>query len=608
MKQLRIIEDEWEEDEEVTSFGKQEREALEKEIEELKGFHNFAISIEENAKGQALVAALKIGFEKARSIGANEKAIVFTESRKTQEYIIKKLSKTQYGRGGIVLFNGANADDSSKNIYEKWKEKNKHSDVITGSKTADMRSALVDYFKNKAQIMIATEAASEGINLQFCSLVVNYDLPWNPQRIEQRIGRCHRYGQKHDVVVINFLNRKNAADKRVFELLEQKFHLFEGVFGASDEVLGAIESSVDFEKRVFEIYQKCRSDKEIEEAFNELQEKMSSSISEGMRQAKQNLIENFDEEVIEKLRVSHKNGKDYFNKHQKMFWRLSNHILGKYADFHEGYQFTLKPNNPFHKKAIPAGTYKMVNEGNNIENAHIYRLGHPLALEVFERAKQEKPHFAHVVFVYKPPPKINALKSIIDKSGHLELRCLEIKSFGNVEEHLIISGVTDDGQSLEEESCGRIFSLCAFVKESSKEYGLHDNILNMQYNEKKHELVKKIDARNAKFFEQQTEKLDFWVEDKKLSLKNKLEQIDRQIVQFKNQEKESGTTSEKLSFRKKINTLEKSRKKEWKRYDEETIKIQESKDELVSQTEQQMKMEIKEKVIFKIKWSIIKEQ
>src|SRR5437870_12166892 len=63
--------------------------------------------------------------------------------------------------------------------------------------------------------MIATEAAAEGINLQFCSLVINYDLPWNPQRIEQRIGRCNRYGQKHDVVVVNFLNKKNAGDQRV---------------------------------------------------------------------------------------------------------------------------------------------------------------------------------------------------------------------------------------------------------------------------------------------------------------------------------------------------------------------------------------------------------
>ncbi len=106
-----------------------------------------------------------------------------------------------------------------------------------------MRAALVEYFREKAAIMIATEAAAEGINLQFCSMVVNYDLPWNPQRIEQRIGRCHRYGQRYDVVVVNFLNKNNAADQRVYELLAEKFKLFSGVFGASDEVLGAIESA-----------------------------------------------------------------------------------------------------------------------------------------------------------------------------------------------------------------------------------------------------------------------------------------------------------------------------------------------------------------------------
>ena len=153
--------------------------------------------------------------------------------------------------------------------------------------TADMRSALVDYFREEGRIMIATEAGAEGINLQFCSLVVNYDLPWNPQRIEQRIGRCHRYGQKHDVVVVNFLNRKNAADQRVFELLSEKFKLFEGVFGASDEVLGAIESGVDFEKRIADIYQRCRKPEEIQAAFDQLQLELSLEINEAMTRTRQ---------------------------------------------------------------------------------------------------------------------------------------------------------------------------------------------------------------------------------------------------------------------------------------------------------------------------------
>jgi len=104
---------------------------------------------------------------------------------------------------------------------------NQTSGRISGSKQIDLRAAILDSFKNDAAILIATEAGAEGLNLQFASLVVNFDLPWNPQRIEQRIGRCHRYGQKHDVVVINFLNKKNEADRRVYELLSEKFNLFQ---------------------------------------------------------------------------------------------------------------------------------------------------------------------------------------------------------------------------------------------------------------------------------------------------------------------------------------------------------------------------------------------
>ena len=168
-----------------------------------------------------------------------------------------------------------------------------------------MRAALVDHFRSdKTQIMIATEAAAEGINLQFCSIVVNYDLPWNPQRIEQRIGRCHRYGQKYDVVVINFLNKNNAADQRVYELLAEKFQLFSGVFGASDEVLGAVESGVEFEKRIVSIYQNCRTPEEIEGAFERLQEEMSTQIDETMQDTRRKLLENFDAEVHDRLKVN----------------------------------------------------------------------------------------------------------------------------------------------------------------------------------------------------------------------------------------------------------------------------------------------------------------
>src|SRR5204863_2218978 len=223
-----------------------------------------------------------------------------------------------------------------------WLKRHQGTDRITGSRTADMRSALVDYFREEGRIMIATEAGAEGINLQFCSLVVNYDLPWNPQRIEQRIGRCHRYGQQHDVVVVNFLNRQNEADRRVFELLSEKFQLFEGVFGASDEVLGAIESGVDFEKRINDIYQRCRKHDEIKSAFDQLQMELSFEINEAITRTRQQLLENFDDEVREKLRERADKSERALNKFERLLMQLTRHESNGCAELVDDSSFRLK--------------------------------------------------------------------------------------------------------------------------------------------------------------------------------------------------------------------------------------------------------------------------
>src|SRR5690606_6381853 len=244
----------WEEvEEDAEKLSLEEVQAIKSELDELNAYRAKATSINHDAKGLKLVTALNEGFDKLKELGANQKAIIFTESRRTQEYIYQILQETKH-RGKIIFFNGYNNDEFSKQIYKSWLAKHEGSEKISGSRTADKRQALVDYFKESAEIMIATEAAAEGINLQFCSMIINYDLPWNPQRVEQRIGRCHRYGQKHDVVVVNFLNERNAADVRVFELLDQKLNLFNGVYGASDDVLGVLVSGVEFEKAIAAIY------------------------------------------------------------------------------------------------------------------------------------------------------------------------------------------------------------------------------------------------------------------------------------------------------------------------------------------------------------------
>jgi SNF2 family DNA or RNA helicase len=344
LEELEELTDEWEEDEDGTLQAERVRltqeqlAELRQETAKLREFHTLAKSIIKNSKGEVLLTALRRGFAAAAETQQNQvdasiqqKAIIFTESRRTQEYLLRVLEETEFA-DKVLLFNGTNNDPKSKEIYHQWLKRHAGTDRISGSPSADMRAALVDYFREEAAIMIATEAAAEGINLQFCNLVVNYDLPWNPQRIEQRIGRCHRYGQQFDVVVVNFLNKKNAADLRVYQLLDEKFRLFNGVFGASDEVLGAVESGVDFEKRIATIYQKCRTPEQIQFEFDALQQDLEAEIAEGQRDAREKLLNNFDQDVVEKVRIQ---SRDYLDRFEERLWRITRYLLAPYAHFEE---------------------------------------------------------------------------------------------------------------------------------------------------------------------------------------------------------------------------------------------------------------------------------
>ena len=171
------------------------RAAISTEIAELTAFVDAAQALQTDTKAQALLKALGLGFSKMAELNAPRKAIIFTESKRTQEYLHRFLSANGHA-GKLVLFSGTNNHEDSTAIYQRWLEEYKGTDRVTGSPQVDRRTALIDHFRKDdgsgAEIMIATEAAAEGVNLQFCALIINYDLPWNPQRVEQRIGRCHR--------------------------------------------------------------------------------------------------------------------------------------------------------------------------------------------------------------------------------------------------------------------------------------------------------------------------------------------------------------------------------------------------------------------------------
>lgn len=261
---------------------------IQAELDKVNAIIDVAKRIKTNSKMTALKQALEIGFSYQRDNGIAQKAVVFTESKRTQKYIAAELRKSGYSEDDILLFNGDFDDTMTKEIYRAWKVKNFRN--ANYGRSVEYKHAIVDYFKEHAKILICTDAGSEGLNLQFCNTVINYDLPWNPMKIEQRIGRCHRYGQQNDVVAINLLNTQNEANKRVYEILSKKFELFEGVFGASNIALGALEDGTSFEKMVLDIYQSCNTTTEFRKAFDKLDRKLNSKRDKNARKLRSILI------------------------------------------------------------------------------------------------------------------------------------------------------------------------------------------------------------------------------------------------------------------------------------------------------------------------------
>jgi len=577
--------------------------AIEDEILELQSFRDLAVSVSENAKGLSLLDALKAGFAKAKQLGAQDKAIIFTESRRTQSYLVELLSRNGYGEK-IVLFNGTNSDEQSKVIYKDWIEKHKGTDRVSGSRSADMRAALVEHFRDSAQIMIATEAAAEGINLQFCSLLVNYDLPWNPQRIEQRIGRCHRYGQKHDVVVINFLNQANAADLRVFELLDKKFNLFNGVFGASDEVLGAITSGVDFENRIAEIYQTCREPKQIDFQFEALRTELDEQISLAMQSTRQKLLENFDAEVHERLKVNLKESKEYLDKYSQRLWQLTQQVLRSNATFDMDatkHRFSLQSlPASLMQEGIPLGKYEL---GKNIEDAHTYRIGHPLAQWVIESAKSKPLPLMELNFDYKAfGTTAKVLEPLLGCNGWLKISLLTIETFGQAEDHIVVAANSSSGKVVSQQAVEMLLNVPVSSSQPI-EAALPEPVAALAEANKRL-LIDTVNQRNLGFFAQEIDKLDNWADDQKQGLEQSVKDLEKDIREVRKQAKTALTLEDKLQFQKQQRDLEAKRNKLRKELFDRQDEVDVRRDQLIVSLEDKLVQKISGEEIFTVKWNL----
>jgi ERCC4-related helicase len=581
---------------------------LRNETEEIAGLIERARSIQTDSKTFALQQALDIGFAKQAEMGAKRKALIFTESRRTQEYLKRFLEENGH-RGKIVSFSGTNSGEENQAIYERWAAENADSGRASGSRAVDMRSALIDHFEHHADIMIATEAAAEGVNLQFCSMVINYDLPWNPQRIEQRIGRCHRYGQSHDVIVINFLNERNAVDKRVHELLRDKFKLFDGVFGASDEVLGAIESGVDFERRILAIYEKCRTEEAIQAAFDALQAELEEQIASRMDETRATLLEHFDEDVHARLKLRLDETRVQLDRISSKFWDVTRHMLDTAAEFEpSSLTFDLhRPPSP----EIPKGRYHLISKLHkggleaNAFGSFLYRLSHPLGEHVLDTAKALPTPTAELHFDVSGHPVRNAvMEGIRGTSGWLTLRRLMITAFED-EEHLLLSGMDDEGRSLDTEICEKMFTIgAAVVRPIMVPDGVAER-LNAGAERLEKATLNQAAETSGRHFAQAREKLEQWAEDKVFAAERALKDTKEQIKAMRRQARNSATVEEEHEAQKKLQELERKQRKQRQEIFDVEDEIAARRDMMIDLLQKRMQQQARSETLFTIRWSVV---
>ena len=599
-----------------------DRKQLKEEIDLLAQLSVWARSIGTDTKTRSLLSALEIGFKQMAITGAQRKALIFTESRRTQIYLKDYLEANGYA-GQVVQFSGTNNSPEATIIYENWLTANQGTGRIAGSRDIDIRTALIEHFQGHASIMIATEAAAEGVNIQFCSLVINYDLPWNPQRVEQRIGRCHRYGQQHDVVVINFLNERNEADRRVLELLTEKFNLFNGVFGASDDVLGSIESGVDFEKRILSIYQECRTPAEIDRAFKTLQAEMDERIQARMTDTRKLLLENFDEEVHERLRIQLRDAKTQLDRFSKRFWSLTHFMLQERAHFDDAalaFDLTQPPT-----QAIAAGRYHLIskstpstNKPNTSEIAEetskearteygtfLYRLSHPLGEFVIDQAKALDTPSARIVFnVSQHATRLHTIEALRGKHGYLALNALAIASYER-EEHLLFSAIDDQGLPLEQETCEKLFNCLA---ENAGSANIPDSITQRLAAEAqrhtKATISQSLEANN-KHFNEAREKLEKWADDLVLAAEKALKDTKEQIKILQRQARLATHLAEQHDIQQKIQKLEKQQRRQRQEIFQVEDSIIEKRDGLIESLERRLTQKTGYERLFIIEWEVV---
>lgn len=390
------------------------------ELADLRRMRALSADIKQNAKAKELLIGLKEGFARLKQLGARQKALIFTENRATQDFLFKLLDSGPY-KGKVLAYNG--------------------------SRTRDY--GIMERFEKDAKILIATDIAAEGFNLEFCSFVINYDLPYNTLTLEQRINRCHRQGQQSDVIILNFLNKNNFADVRILELINKRILQFSGVFGMSDDVIGNF--GIDLGKSFAKALGKARSKEAIDKAYNDALAAFERENKQALQQAEHSLFSSFTKEIADKVRLTPQYIKDKTAEIENDLWALTAYFFeGKHGFRLDDATRTISilplHDKVFTGKAIRRSEYSMARDYRPRSGRHTVTgsLARGILSEMFWRGIPDK---GGIVVDAAIEPCTIALYLVTVKPKH---------AYWGGHSFSVFAGKTRSGQVLNDEECRAI--------------------------------------------------------------------------------------------------------------------------------------------------------
>ncbi|MBU1864569.1 MAG: hypothetical protein KKH94_12990, partial [Candidatus Omnitrophica bacterium] len=291
-------------------------------------------------------------------------------------------------------------------------------------------------------------------------------------------------------------------------------------------------------------------------------------------------------------------------KYVHWLWQITKYFLEPYAQFDSREDAFTLVKNPFPGEIIHPGPYRV---GKGVDDANIYRVGHPLAQRIIEQCKHTDTPDSRLIFHYSDAPKkISILDSLVKKSGWLMVKFLTITSFES-EDHVLLFGMTDDGKVLEEEQCQRLFSVSA-DKSEFNDRGALDTAgqkINNLYEDHKKDILVRMSARDGRYFETELDKMDKWAEDRRESLRVDLKDTEDRVKELKKQARLASNLPEKLKLEKERRQLETKRDAAWRAYEQEAKVIESKKDGLIDEIERKLKPRINEETLFMIRWEVV---